>query len=144
MGATSIYYAPKVPLSIPLFNPSNNCYTLVFDDSEVDIPADLFFKLYKQQNGEIPKAQINKNEHKPTISEFIKANYTQEELDAEANQIRDKMVNQIRFAKMMGFTREMFLNQMKNDPITNSFKKNNTLDYMIALTNQIWDEVEHS
>lgn len=143
---TSVYYVPKRPISIPLFNNDSKTYTLYFEDSEVDVPADLFFKLFQRVEDEREgKVFFKKDEPKPSISEFIKANYSKEEIEKEAGQIREKLTTQIRMAKMIGFTKERFIGMIKNDPDAHAALHDKPLfDFMLSLTDELWDEVERT
>lgn len=140
----SVYYVPKKPISIPLFNNETQSYTVYFEDSEVDIPADLFFKLFQRKEDEHEeKVFFKKDEPKPTIAEFVKANYTEEEIKKETNSIRERMAQQIRLAKMFGFTKETFISNIVNDPVAREKMGDKPLfDYMISITEEIWNEVE--
>lgn len=137
----SIIYVPKKPLSIPLFNNETNCYSVYFDDGkEVEIPAELFFKIFKQE--EVEAISFDKN-NKPTISEFIRENYSVQEIKDEANSAREQIVMRIRQAKMFGMTKEMFMNQLRHDPRAKELAGDKpSFDYMVSLTEDIWNEIE--
>lgn len=137
---TSIVYVPKNPISIPLFNNETNCYSVYFDDGEVEIPGELFFKIFKQQ--EVVEEAKTDNE-KPTISDFIKQNYTKQEIEKEIDKSKDQLTMRIRQAKMFGMTKEFFMNQLKSDPHAKEiFKDKPSFDYVVSLTEDIWNEIE--
>lgn len=140
----SVYYVPKKPVSIPLFNNESQSYTVYFEDSEVDIPADLFFRLFQRKEDEHEeKVFFKKDEPKPTIAEFVKANYTEEEIKKEATNVRERLAQQIRMAKMFGFTKETFINSIVNDPeAREKMGDKPSFDFMVSLTKEIWDEIE--
>lgn len=132
---TSIIYAPKKPVSIPLFNSKTNCYSVYFDNGEeVEIPAELFFKVFQQQEQKVL-------DEKPPIADFIKQNYTRQEIEKEAEQMRGQLAMAIKQSKMFGMTKEFFMDRLKTDPKAREiFNNQSSFDYMVSLTNEIWDE----
>jgi len=139
----SAYYVPKRPISIPLFNTENQTYTIYFEDSEVEIPADLFFKLFQRVEDEHEEKVFKKDEPKPSLAEFISSNYTREEVEKETDAIRQQLVSRVRLAKMIGVTREQFFDQIKTNPqVKNMTHDKPSFDFMISIMNTIWDEIE--